>query len=569
LDLVSNYIGYRLPMDHSTLQDSAYNEWYKAAAYSPDAPDTTRTTPSGQVAEPFHWIYGFGRDVVVGADANYLNSGDPFDNAVTPVGIYNLQDYPADYFFLGSPAFSTNRNDNYFGVDDMAGNAWEWIQGHGSDADRRAYRGGAWNSPTVSVENISITDDRPDATFDWIGLRVVQSDPGLDPLVDPDEEVITEFTGPPGGPFVPDATVLTITSRSPDPLDWEVSSDVAWLDLDGAATANGTLQPFESVAVTGSLNEVADTLPIDLHAAVVSFIRDSVEFTQRSIELDITGPVDVDPLTGLSSSGPAGGPFFPDTVVYTLTNTSETDQLFWQAVPSQTWVLIDGGPMATGALAPLSGTDITVSLSTPGINELAINEIHDAYVVIEDLTTGASTNRSVAVSVGLAPLTIEMATVPADDPQPYGPQHTYRIGAYEITNGEFLAFLNDAYLNMDNARGSWMFHDTDSGDVYIHSQATGAAGTDGAGLLMFDAFDGGHSTAPNIGSNPRPRMSRSSGRAGMERSSSAIGLPFARAWMKPSGSTTRGRTRRIGTRSASTHPRTGPRVISTKPNEPI
>ena len=236
---------------------------------------------------------------------------------------------------------------------------------------------------------------------------------------------------------------------------------------------------------------MAETLPIDTHAAVVTFTRDSIEFAQRDVELDITGPLDVEPVTGLSSSGPAGGPFFPDTKDYTLTNTSETDQLFWRATASETWVLIDGGAMATGSLAPLSNTNITVSLSTPGLVELPTNQIHDAYVTIDDLTTGAATNRSVAVSVGLAPLTVEMATVPADDPQPDGPQHTYRIGIHEITNAEYLAFLNDAYLNMDNPRGAWMLYDTDSGDVYMHSAEIGTAGTDGAGNLLFDASDGG------------------------------------------------------------------------------
>ena len=80
-----------------------------------------------------------------------------------------------------------------------------------------------------------------------------------------------------------------------------------------------------------------------------------------------------------------------------------------------------------------------------------------------------------------------MAIVEGDDPQPAGPTHSFRIGVNEITNREFLGFLNDAFISRGLPRGRWMYHDIDSGDVYINSSQDGVVGADGIGTLLFDA----------------------------------------------------------------------------------
>jgi len=80
-----------------------------------------------------------------------------------------------------------------------------------------------------------------------------------------------------------------------------------------------------------------------------------------------------------------------------------------------------------------------------------------------------------------------MATVPGADTQPNGPVYDFSIGVCEITNAQFLTFLNDALSNPGDERGQYLYHDTDSGNVYIHSQPTGAVGTEGSGTLIFDA----------------------------------------------------------------------------------
>ena len=132
-DLVDTVKGFRMPMDDRASTASAFNEFYKAAAW--DTNDQVNRT------------YGFGRDTIDHMDANGkrldpsdifdLLPDDPFEAGVdpdtTPVGFYdgtlwqrsdwNWPDHTAMF-----DTFQTRANENSYGIFDLSGNVREWIQ---------------------------------------------------------------------------------------------------------------------------------------------------------------------------------------------------------------------------------------------------------------------------------------------------------------------------------------------------------------------------------------------------------------------------------------------------------
>ena len=150
--------GYRLPMDNLGTQSgwisnqaNGFNEWYKALAYDPGGPAGPRIGPGGETVPSQHWIYAFGRDPIFGGDANYGNSGDPFDDDTAPVGYF-------DGFNTMADGTLTNDTGNPWGLYDGSGNVNEWGQDHGPTLQigpivlaTRVLRTGSWNQTSAQT----------------------------------------------------------------------------------------------------------------------------------------------------------------------------------------------------------------------------------------------------------------------------------------------------------------------------------------------------------------------------------------------------------------------------------
>jgi len=188
---VADCRGFRLPMDQGGIGVGAtnavprpFNEWYKAAAFDPAAPDVPRLAFPGFFFEEHtvpadHWIHSFGRDPLTNADANFRGSGDPFDDpdaaviATTPVGYYDGSDH------FGT--FPTNPNDNRYGIADMSGNVWEFLSDQVTITDSltpdRSIAGGSYRSNAQQVSSANRGDIGPGSTRPVVGFRVLRVPP--------------------------------------------------------------------------------------------------------------------------------------------------------------------------------------------------------------------------------------------------------------------------------------------------------------------------------------------------------------------------------------------------------
>ena len=168
-----------------------------------------------------------------------------------------------------------------------------------------------------------------------------------------------------------------------------------WSEVSGPGTV--TFGNANAKATTATFS-VAGSYTLRLTAS------DSLLSASDDVVVSVNPPpnlgIGLTPAGGLSAEGPAGGPFAPASLVYTLTNLGSNATVAYQVAPSTptSWLTITNG---TGQIALGQTAQVTVAINPTAAATLA-NGGYDAILQLTNLTDGVgNAARSMHLQVGV------------------------------------------------------------------------------------------------------------------------------------------------------------------------
>ncbi len=223
------------------------------------------------------------------------------------------------------------------------------------------------------------------------------------------------------------------------------------------------------MTLTVSINSNANSLPAGSYSDTMTFTNttNGQGNTTRTVTLDIFNPgtLEVTPTTGLSSSGPIGGPFSPSSQPYALQNTGGVS-LNWTVSNSAVWVSLS---KTSGTLSRGASDTVTVSINS-NANSLPAGNYSDT-VYFTNMTNGVgNTTRTVSLNVTAITETISTPNTPSGVTSgSVNTTYTFTTGGSVSSLGHSVQYLFDWG---DGTDSGWLPVDTTSAQ-----KSWGAPGT--------------------------------------------------------------------------------------------
>jgi len=198
-----------------------------------------------------------------------------------------------------------------------------------------------------------------------------------------------------GGPFTPPSESYYISCNETEygAVDWMAESGDSWLSV---SPTDGIIVGDETAEVGVFPNALAEMFQPGEYKTGFTFMNLFTGSTRkRQVQLTVNEPLDVSPQQDLNCSGFLGGPFSPQSLVYSLINQGSLE-LDWSVQTDQAW--LDAEP-SKGSLAPGSDQLIVVSINSLA-NTLAPKDTnYNGTVIFRNKFTGGELTRQATLRV--------------------------------------------------------------------------------------------------------------------------------------------------------------------------
>lgn len=465
--------GYRLPMSPppETTEDDA----------GAGGDGATGVSEQGASFGEFEWastwdgttnrLYGFGRDTVSANDANLPDPEDRRLADTLPVGFFDGDDHRGRY--------PTTSNANFYGINDLSGNVEEWVTDFARQGTpgTRAAIGGSWRVSNPVIKSRKALP--PSATSDVRGFRVASA------ALKAPRKTVSDFWSEVNCDDYGGDRALASTIGN---LDAYVSGGDIVLDMDRWEIADTNAVTCPDLDEDGvDVNDLDE----DLQLRIAIWGRQSLDIVETT---DTTAArfFPTDPRTWVSD-------------IPTFRKTTYSDA--YPGIDISLYAGLERWELVLTSRAGSDFADVTLDVrDTESFTvDAAGNRVYDltagkfvlgSPIVHEGVSTGETglydfTDACDVPFSAAGPIRIDLEPTldvpetraygggdPRDPPDlvlvsasgdTNGPAYDFHVSEFEITNGDFVDFLNSAEANTNNLLGTNMYFDT-RGNVWINPE---------------------------------------------------------------------------------------------------